>query len=210
MSIYPAQKKFFEEAYRTGEHGWPVSDPSEPVARFVRKYQKNGARVLDIGCGEGRHAILFANRGHETIALDDQPQAITRAIQINRAISPHLRFVIGDAFHLPFAPNTFDVILDYGCFHHVRKQDEKYYLQNLLALLKSGGHFLLCCFSTRFRHTPDERRSRNWLVHRGHYDRFFRKGDFKTIFGGAFDLLAIEEEQQDLHAFYHVLMRKKL
>jgi SAM-dependent methyltransferase len=208
MSIYTSQNQFFEAAYRTGEHGWPVSEPSAPVVNFVRQHRKP-ARVLDIGCGEGRHALLFAKRGHQTVALDNQPQAITRAIQINNAVSPHLRFVLGDVFHLPFSPNTFDVVLDYGCFHHVRKQDEKRYLQGVLPLLKSGGHFLLCCFSTRFKHWPGEQRSRDWLVHRGHYDRFFKKGSFKTIFGAAFELLSIEEERQDIHAFYHVLMRKR-
>ncbi len=208
MSIYPSQKKFFEAAYRTGEHGWPISDPSMPVVHFLKQYKRRAARVLDIGCGEGRHAILFAKRGHKTVGMDYLPGAITRAIQINHAVSPHLRFVLGDVFYPPFLQNAFDVILDYGCFHHVRKQDEKAYLKNVLPMLKSGGHFLLCCFSSRFKHEPGERRTRDWLVHRGHYDRFFKKGSFKTIFGAAFDILSVEEERQGLYVFYHVLMQK--
>jgi SAM-dependent methyltransferase len=34
--------------------------------------------VLDVACGEGRHAVFFAERGMEVIAVDREPQAIAR------------------------------------------------------------------------------------------------------------------------------------
>jgi len=56
---------------------------------------------------------------------------------------------------------------------------------------------------------PGERRTRDWLVHRGHYDRFFRRRDFAALFGGWGDVLAIREERNGLAGFYHVAMRRK-
>jgi SAM-dependent methyltransferase len=212
MNIYQSQKSYFETAYRSGEHGWPVEGPSEPIIRFLNQFkkEKSSGRVLDIGCGEGRHTAFFAEQGYEAIGLDYQSLALERARRLTGNVKPHLHFVLGDVFHLPFAPEDFDVILDYGCLHHVRKRDTGAYLESVVPLLKPGGYFLLSCFSMRFKHHPGEKRSRDWLVHKGHYDRFFKKGSFKEIFGKEFEVVHLEEERQSLYAFYHVWMRKRV
>jgi SAM-dependent methyltransferase len=214
-SLYSTQRGYFKKAYQTGEHGWPVEGPSQPVKRFLRQHkhkkERSGERVLDIGCGEGRHTRLFSEKGYFSVGLDYQPLAIARAREIGkrRGMTRPVFFAIGDVFHLPFRAGAFGILLDYGCLHHVKKSDFGRYLKSVLSVLSDGGYFLLSCFSTRFRHHPGERRRRDWLVHRGHYDRFFRKSDFRALFGRDFDILSVEEERQELYAFYHVLMRKK-
>jgi SAM-dependent methyltransferase len=112
-------------------------------------------------------------------------------------------------FALPFRPETFDVVVDYGCLHHVRRSDTQRYLDQVVSVIKSGGHYLLSCFSTKFKHHAGERRTRNWLVHAGHYDRFFRRADFPVVFGRWFDILALTEDRDGLYVFHNVLMRKK-
>lgn len=211
--IYEQQKTFFRQAYEAGETPWPRLEPTPAVARLAKrlKRERGRARVLDVGCGEGRHMVCFAKEGHRAVGVDYESLALKKASarQDARTVRSRLTFVLADAFHLPFLRESFDALVDSGCFHHVKKADWAGYVSGLAGLLKPAGYFHLTAFSTRFKHYPGERRTRNWVVHRSHYDHFFRKGDFAPIFGRWFEILAIEEERQSLHAFWHVLLRKR-
>jgi len=213
VALYPRQKKYFEEAYKAGEHGWPIEDPSLFVINFLRKVRLPGKnlRVLDLGCGEGRHTFLFAQKGWRSVGVDYQPLALERAKNIakQKEFGHDFSFVLGDLFYLPFRSHTFDALIDFGVLHHVPKRDTPVYLKTVVSLLKSNGFFLLSCFSVKFKHYPGEKRKRNWLVHRGHYDRFFKKTDFPQLFGKSFNVLAIDEERQGCYSFYNVLLRKR-
>jgi SAM-dependent methyltransferase len=214
VNLYTRQAGYFREAYRRGEHGWPVEGPEPRIASVLRRLGSRvpGGLVLDLGCGEGRHAFYAAEQGFRVIGVDYEPAAIQRARALaikHPGADGRVVFQVADLFALPFRPSTFDVIIDYGCFHHVTRGDTQRYLDGVLTLLKPGGYFLLSCFSTKFKHYPGERRTRDWVVHRGHYDRFFRKRDFAEIFGGWCDVLTIQEERNGLTGFYHVTMRRK-
>lgn len=214
MSIYARQAAYFRDAYRRGEHGWPIEGPEPFLAKMIGRLRRlgHGGRALDVGCGEGRHTFYAAERGYRTIGVDYEPLAIRRA----RRLAPkhprargRARFQVGNIFSLPFRPATFDLLIDYGCLHHVTRRDTRRYLACVVSLLKPGGYFLLSCFSTKFQHHPREHRTRDWLVHRGHYDRFFRKRDFANIFSRWCDVLEIQEERNGLSGFYHVVMRRR-
>lgn len=213
MDIYQRMKGYFERTYASGRTPWPSTEPTPSVVRLLKRLNKTRRKgpVLDIGCGEGRHTLLFAQAGFPTYGFDYQPLALKKALERAKArkIKEGLAFVLADAHFPPFKPQSFDVLIDSGFFHHVRKSDWKRYLDHVTTLLKDGGSFHLTTFTTRFKHYPGEKRSRNWLVHRAHYDHFFRKADFQKIFGQAFEILEIEEERNGLHAFWHVLMKKR-
>lgn len=213
MGLYQRQKKYFENAYKSGQHGWPTVGPTPFVLRALRMIRREAARgrVLDLGCGEGRHTLACARVGFDAVGLDYQPLAIHRARALARQqkVRGGFRFMVGDAYRLPFPPNSFDAIIDYGCLHHVKIGDTHLYMKSVLPRLKPGGYFVLSCFSIRFKHHPGEKRRRNWLVHNGHYDRFFRKRDFGRLFGKQFEVLKIEERDEGLYVFWDVLMKKK-
>jgi SAM-dependent methyltransferase len=117
-------------------------------------------------------------------------------------------YVSGDALDLRFDDAAFDLVLDYGCFHHVVTRDWARYRRGIARVLKPGGHLLLSVFSTKFRHHPEERRTRDWLVHRNHYDHFFTRTSIRQALEPQFEARGILEEREGLNGFLHVLLRK--
>jgi ubiquinone/menaquinone biosynthesis C-methylase UbiE len=207
--IYARQKKYFRKAYETGQHGWPEIGPTPHVARLVRSLGSGrGKTALDLGCGEGRHTILMAAQGYAVTALDLEPLALRKAKEHVRRAGLRADFVTGNALDLKFADGSFDLVLDYGCFHHVVTRDWPRYRREIARVLKPGGHLSLSVFSMKFKHHPDERRTRNWLVHRNHYDHFFTPSEIRGAFAPAFAARTLLEEHEGLNGFWHALLRK--
>lgn len=206
--IYVRQAEYFRRAYETGEHGWPSEDPTPQVAALAARLGPGrGRRALDLGCGEGRHAIWLARRGWDVTGLDAEPGALARARSAARRAGVRLRLARGDALALA-AEGEYDLVLDYGCFHHLVVRDWPRYRRAVLRALRPGGHFILSVFSMKFRHFPGERRTRPWLVHRNHYDHFFTKRSLREAFAEVFDIRAIVEEHEGLNGFFHALLRR--
>jgi SAM-dependent methyltransferase len=94
-----------------------------------------GARVLDGGCGMGRHARQFARHGGDVVAVDFS-DAVEAARQ-NLAGCGNVDCVQADLFHLPLAPGTFDFVYSMGVVHHVADTDLA--VRCLARCLKPGG-----------------------------------------------------------------------
>jgi len=207
--IYARQRTFFRKAYETGQHGWPETGPTPHVARLVRSLGSGrGKSALDLGCGEGRHTILMAAQGYAVTALDLEPLALRKARAYVRRAGLRAEFVTGNALDLKFDDGAFDLVLDYGCFHHVVTRDWARYRREIARVLRPGGRLVLSVFSTKFKHHPGERHTRNWLVHRNHYDHFFTPVELRRAFAPTFQVEKILEEHEGLNGFYHLLLKK--
>jgi SAM-dependent methyltransferase len=94
-----------------------------------------GKRVLDAGCGSGRHAFYAAQYGAEVWAIDLGP-----AVQVarrNTDLCQAVHVVQADLYKPPFAPESFDFIYSLGVLHHL--PDPEAGFRNLLRYLKPGG-----------------------------------------------------------------------
>jgi SAM-dependent methyltransferase len=209
-SIYTRQERYFRKAYENGTHGWPVEGSTPEVATLIDKLGSGaGKTALDVGCGEGRHTILMAKRGYAVIGLDLEPLAVRKATEFLARAGASARLIVGNVLDLSFSPGGFDLVLDYGCFHHLVTRDWPRYRREIARVLKPGGHFVLSVFSTKFRHHVGERRSRNWIIHRNHYDHFFTRAEITGAFLGSFELKEAIEEHEGLGGYYHLMMKSK-
>lgn len=86
-----------------------------------------GARLLDLGCGEGRHCFGALEYGAEVVGLDLDPASLCRAVgplQL-RAKEKGSRAALfcGDAFALPFPDASFDAAICAEVMEHVHDVD---------------------------------------------------------------------------------------
>lgn len=107
---------------------------------------RSGDRILDLGCGFGRHAYEAARRGAHVIALDageDEVNGVagTFAAMVEQGeLSPEttkVGVVQGDALHLPFADGTFDRVLCSEVLEHI--PNDVGAMAELARVLRPGG-----------------------------------------------------------------------
>ncbi len=99
-----------------------------------------GARILDVPCGQGRHAHLLAETGYDVDGLDYSRDLLQVARK--RGVGPNLRYTQGDMRRLPAKwRRRFDAVINlftsFGFFMHPR-EDAKV-VKEFARVLKPGG-----------------------------------------------------------------------
>ena len=104
-----------------------------------------GERVLDAGCGEGRHCFGALECGAHVVGLDiDLGSLKANSSSLQRRASACGRlgaFVQGNAFHLPFADGTFDKVICSEVMEHVH--DYRGAARELARITKPGGQLAI-------------------------------------------------------------------
>lgn len=115
--------------------GNPLQALEQPCVRGLVG-EVRGRRVLDMGCGTGRHALWLAGEGAEVTAVDfsqgmlDQARAKPGADAVN--------WVVGDLHEpLPFDDDTFDAVVSGLVLEHIR--DLSLFFSEAGRVVKGGG-----------------------------------------------------------------------
>ena len=96
-----------------------------------------GKRILDAGCGTGRHTFHMARSNAGEVVAMDFSQAIEVAARNNRD-NANTHFVQADIYHPPFPPDSFDLVYSLGVLHHLPDPEKGF--RTLLSLLRPGGY----------------------------------------------------------------------
>ncbi len=121
---------------------------------FIEKeinYDKN-IRILDIGCGTGRHTIELTKRGYKVVGIDLSDSSLSRAKEKALAKNLVIDFQKYDARNLPFS-NEFDltIMICEGGFPLMETDEMNFQiLQNIANVLKSNGKLIFTTLNGLF------------------------------------------------------------
>jgi len=118
------------------------SDYNFRIKTALRPEELRDKLVLDVGCGMGRFAEVATRWGAHVVGVD-----LSAAAEVAAKNLADREFVAfqADAFALPFAPESFDIIYSVGVLHHT--PDCEAAVKSLAKFLKPGGILAVWLYS---------------------------------------------------------------
>jgi SAM-dependent methyltransferase len=102
-----------------------------------------GAKVLDLGFGDGRNMPLLHNLGFQVsgVEISEEICRLTRLRMKKLGVDAHL--VCGSNSHIPFENGTFDFLLAcHSCYYVARSETFDDNLHEIARVLRQGGRFV--------------------------------------------------------------------
>lgn len=98
------------------------------------------ARVADVAGGTGPYALWLAQQGYQVSLLDLVPSHVAQAKEKADAAGVVVDCIEGDARALPWASESFDVVLVMGALYHLQDRDDRLAcLREARRVLRPGG-----------------------------------------------------------------------
>lgn len=200
---------------------WAETSAQLPVvADFAEGLKREGAeRVLDLGCGAGRHSILLGKIGFQVVALDVSETALKMLeARLKAASIDNVTLVKHEMWELPFVDNYFDGVVCTNVLHHGRLVEIKRAIREVHRVVRRGSSAFVVALSVAdFRKGNGKMLERNTYVftkgeERGIIHHFFTNQELRSCFR-KFKILSFEErlipvEEGGNRAHFLVKLRK--
>ncbi|MEB1808990.1 MAG: class I SAM-dependent methyltransferase [Bacillaceae bacterium] len=147
-SLLREPTQFWDNFYSDRAKGVPFFEniPDENLVSYFNNGVFTKGKVLELGCGAGRNAIYFAENGCSVDAVDLSKESLKWAEERANEKNVSVNFINENIFELDFEENSYDIVYDSGCFHHIAPHRRMSYINLVKRALKPNGHFALICF----------------------------------------------------------------
>ncbi len=130
----------YEKVYRQSNHA--LGPPTKEFVQFFDSYEKLHARVLDVGCGQGRDALFIGRLGHRVTGIDQSPAGIRDLLQDAAEEGLEVDAVVADV-RLYVPDCNFDVLVIDRTLHMLNASDRTNVLGRLLGHVNESGVVLI-------------------------------------------------------------------
>ncbi len=184
--------------------GW--QEPHELAIALAEEMRGRGMRrVLDVGCGGGRHLLYLAEQGFEVYGTDRS--AVGLAISRERLEKEGLKAVLRrcDMTEVPFPDGFFDAVLSVQVLHHNTLENVERAVGEIRRALKERGLF----FATLIGR-GDHKEGKGKKIEPGTYicdsgieagmpHHFFTRQEVEDLLEG-FEIARLEERRKEYHS----------
>ncbi len=125
----------------------------EDIPKILTLFKKHDVKkILDLGCGSGRHVIYFAKRGFDVYGIDIAKEGIKIAKDWLEKKKLQASFKIGSIYKkLPYQDNFFDAVISTNVIHHAKIKDIKKAIREIERVLKPKGLIFITVRKRKFR-----------------------------------------------------------
>jgi SAM-dependent methyltransferase len=117
---------------------WLEPDPS--VRALVPILRQRGfSRVLDVGCGIGRHAHYLANLSFRCVGVDASTSGLAFACERAAQAGLAVEYRVAPFYELPFEAGSFDAIIAWNVIYHGDAEITQRAIDEFARVLVSGG-----------------------------------------------------------------------
>jgi len=139
-------KPFFEKWIRDAAP--EIKDWFQKEIEYLQNNIKPNSKILDVGCGFGRHIQILASFSKKIIGIDNDEIMIRKAEQ-NLSNFDNVKLLLQEAGKLSFTDNSFDYVIcmtnTFGNFPNIRLD----VLREMKRVCKKGGKIIISVYSER-------------------------------------------------------------
>ena len=198
MSTPPSWNNLFEDP----RFHW--KQPDEGVVALSAQWRTEGRRrLLDLGCGAGRHMAFLQTQGFEVDGMDVAPNGLQACAAAMVEAGLAARLVRADMTRLPFADASFDAGIATNVLNHNPRNLLQMAVDDIYRVLRPGGQFYLTVLNTDdWRYGSGEEVEPDTFVlaegpEAGILHHFFSEADL-CAWLAAYDILRLRRESGEL------------
>lgn len=176
--------------------GVDVEPPSLFAGAMLEQYMEKGNSLVELGCGNGRDSLFFAENGMYVTGIDVSEVAIRELQQKN---TNHCIFVCDDFVN---AQAIYQIQYDY-CYsrftlHAINEEQETQILGKAYQMLKPNGYLFIEARSVHDgKYGEGQEVEKNAYIHDGHYRRFIDPMELKVkLESMGFTIIELEESDK--------------
>ena len=145
----------WEIVKENNEEYW--KNPSIESFYLVNRWKSlDKKKFLDLGCGIGRHSILFGKNDFDVYCFDISEDGVNKTKQWAQSMDLKFNCEVGDMLNLPYQDESMDCILCYNVISHTDTEGVRNIIKELYRVLKNNGEcYLTLCSKDTWGYKQD-------------------------------------------------------
>ena len=136
----------------------------EDIPKIANLFKKKGVKkILDLGCGSGRHLVYLVKRGFDVYGFDISEYGIKMTKDWLKKEKVKAELKIGNIYKkFPYKDNFFDALISIQVLHHNRIGNIRKLIKEIERILKPGGFIFVTV--SRKKSKKDIPKERLWKI----------------------------------------------
>lgn len=129
------------DAVTKERQGQKKTPGEEVIALHDLFHNKEVKKILDLGCGSGRHLVYFAKLGYDVYGIDVSPEAIKLSEKWLSDEGLHAELHCKDMQRLPWPDNFFDAVFSVQVIEHNHLEHIRKIIKEVHRVIHLAGYF---------------------------------------------------------------------